>query len=363
MIGDLIFFVFRMYELPVMLCGAAATLLLMFGVCAFCRCSCRCRDLWFIRRCLRAAGHDEFDDFELTVMVHEVIFDRSVANLPTMVRITAGTCSAITETSSNGNYQQPLTVNVEQGSPEVLVELVDASESALALLRLDVMRDVLGSRAPVPESVIGMRAKSSKVRNPRIKLTLQVTQDDDLEASLDRSTNEVDWLVRQQLSKVGGADAQEQDALKAACSGPLELFEGMGGLDKVYVSILGPPSSRRWALGVWRDKNDFDRRGLPTMEVDMLRVRSVQADPTRSNVFVMNYFDEHRVSQRLRFRRVDRARDVWVELLQRVITKIHESRKDMKVKRTVTGGGVRPTQSGASMSSSAASFDRVVSRR
>lgn len=350
--------ILRMYELPMMLCGTAATLALVFGLCAWCSCSCRCRDLLCIRRCLRAAGHDQFDDFELTVMVHEVNFDRGGDRTSTMVRITSGPNSALTEAASSGNFQQPLTINVDQGSPDVLIELLDSSESVLAQLRLDVMRDVLGSRAPGPESVVGMRARSSRVRNPRIKLTMQVHTDDDLEANRDPSGNEVEWLVRQQLSKVGGSDAQEPDALKAACSGPLELFEGMGGLDKVYVSILGPPSSRRWALGVWRDKNDFDRRALPVVEVDMLRVRSVQADPTRSNVFVMNYFDEHRVSQRLRFRRVDRARDVWVELLQRVITKIHDSRRDKKEKRNTVnpqsfGSGLRPTQAASS-----SSFDR-----
>ena len=81
----------------------------------------------------------------------------------------------------------------------------------------------------------------------------------------------------------------------------------------------------------------------------MLKVQSVQADPTRTNVFVVNYFDEHRVGQRLTFRRIDRARDVWVEMLQLVITKAHASRKAMKHDTASrSGGSVQSSKGGSS---------------
>ena len=71
----------------------------------------------------------------------------------------------------------------------------------------------------------------------------------------------------------------------------------------------------------------------PTHEIDLLHIQSVQPDPTRTNVFVVTYYNKDskaRVSEKLVFRRIDRARDVWVEMLQLLITKAHDAHKDKK---------------------------------
>ena len=38
--------------------------------------------------------------------------------------------------------------------------------------------------------------------------------------------------------------------LKKACSGPLDLFEGLGKTEPVYVAIIGPPDSKKWTMGL-----------------------------------------------------------------------------------------------------------------
>merc|ERR1719503_235127 len=131
-------------------------------------------------------------------------------------------------------------------------------------------------------------------------------------------------------------------------------------MGRVYVAVRGPPEAKRRTLGVWRDQAELENRQQAMVEVDMLKIQAVQADPSRTNVFVVNYYDEHRVNQKLQFRRVDRARDVWVEILQRVVAKAHESRKSVKeLKRSRTGAasGDRRGTLAVSLTSSSASAD------
>ena len=45
------------------------------------------------------------------------------------------------------------------------------------------------------------------------------------------------------------------------------------------------------------------------------QVLSVQPDPARSEVFIINYLEKNKVKQRLTFSRIDRSRDIWVEML------------------------------------------------
>merc|ERR1719460_1080315 len=113
-------------------------------------------------------------------------------------------------------------------------------------------------------------------------------QEEDVEKALIQgASSEVDDLVRMQLAKARGAaklgkgDVSEMQVLQQACSGPLELFEGLGKTSNVYVSVLGPPVSRRWVFGIWFDKHDFDNKKRAIREVDMMRIQSVQADPDR----------------------------------------------------------------------------------
>merc|ERR1719456_1735554 len=203
------------------------------------------------------------------------------------------------------------------------------------------MEDVLGPVDHRPEQMFTMKQKNKGARNPKIKLTMVVEKESDVEKALvPGASSDLDDLVRMQLAKaraggkLGVGDASEMDVLAQACSGPLELFEGLGKTSNVWVSVLGPPASRRWLLGIWADKYDFDHKRQPMQEIDLLRIQSVQADPTRHHVFVLNYFDDSRVRQACTFRRMDRARDVWVEIIHILVQKVHDKRQRAKERQT-----------------------------
>jgi len=318
-----------------LLAGIAA----LFTLCGCVKCiHCRMRDCTCCKRCLRATGTDDFDDFEFVILVHEAIFECKDAKMTTSVRITAGRHHVKTEKSSNGLFQQPLHVTVEQGTDKVLVDLLDSSGRVMATLPLWSMEDVL-QQEHQPERVYGLKPKVKGVRNARVKLTMSLQKEKDAEEGRSIAHgSDVDDLVRMHLAKcgkmVGGAGhASEMETLKQASAGPLEIFESLGKTKNVYMAVIGPPSSRRWVLGIWNTKKDFDARNRPNVEVDMLRIQSVQADPSRHHVFIIHYFDASRVPMTLTFRRTDRARDVWVEVIHLLVQRIRDSRAQNKEDR------------------------------
>lgn len=317
-------------------CAIIAGIVAVFAICGCVKCMrCRMRDCACCKRMLRVTGHDEFDDFELMMLVHEAQFERKEAKMTTVVRVTAGAHSVRTDPNSNGIFQQPLHITVEQGTDVICVDLLDSSGRVLAQLALNTVEDIL-TGTHRPEQVIAMKQRGKGARNPKIKLTMVVEQEGDCEAGiLPGASSDVDNLVRLQLAKArsGGKPMSEMEILKESCAGPLELFEGLGKTSNVYLSVLGPPSSRRWVLGLWGDEHDFRNKRHPMAEIDLLRIQSVQADPTRHHVFVLNYFDEARVRQAYTFRRIDRARDVWVEIIHLLVQKVHDNRRAKQYNR------------------------------
>merc|ERR1719215_944552 len=179
------------------------------------------------------------------------------------------------------------------------------------------------------------------IRNPRVKLTMVVESDGDPETGLlsDSRAPDIDFLVRQQLRKaktnIGSKkNVSELDVLKDACAGPLEIFEGLGDTVQVYVAVIGTPISRRWILGVWNDQEDYIAKRQPRQEIDLMRIQSIQADPMRNHVFVVHCLDETRVQKSLTIRRVDRNRDVWVEILRLLVMKARETVSKIKASRS-----------------------------
>jgi len=314
--------------------------------CYRCIASCKMRDCLCCKRFLRATGQDEYDDFELMMVVHKVSFDGlAQRKLAMSVRVTAGAHCVATDSNSNGIFQQPLHIMMEQGTEVVIIELLDKSRRALATLELDVTKDVLDTAHHYQDLCYNMTQKggmfSKGVPNPKINLTLSIQSEADVEKSLLTGVNSaVEDLVAIQLRKAGlqGGQVTEVQMLKQACAGPLECFERLGKTQTYYVGIRGPPSSRRWTFGMWHDQKEFDAGVQPFIEVDMMRIQSIQADPSRHHVFALHYFDEHRMAKTLTFRRIDRARDVWVEILLRLKKCLDRDREEKKKnqKKTVT---------------------------
>lgn len=334
----------------------------LMAVCAFCgihRCmKLRMRDCGCIKKWMRATGADKFDDFEMILLVHEV-FMTNTKKVSTIVRVTAGVQTVQTDESNKGIFQQPLSLFVEQGTVSIDVELLDArGRKVLAFLKLDPMQDFLRPKQPMKEKVLPMKQKSKGVLNPRIKLTVLVDSDSEAEKGLlsgvDLGT-EANLMLRQQLHKVlqeeelrdSLEDAEECHGqssvpsglsdlalLAKGCCGPVEMFGAWGNKDSVYVGVRGPPDYKRYYLGVWKGQEPFERGCKGSPEIDLLKVTGVQPDPGRTEVFVLNYLDGHKVKKRLTFRRLDRARDVWVEMFQLLLKMMHEQ-KDQKKKTRI----------------------------
>jgi len=284
------------------------------------------------------------------VLVHEAMFGGVQKDtLTTIVRVTAGAHVVKTNASLNSVFQQPLHITIEQGTEHLVVDLLNSNNSLLATVHIDV--DQIQNEINMqPEIVYQMRQRGKGILNPKVSLTMVASSVDDPEQGMiaDGAISDVAILVRQQLKKAqikhGGENPSEMDVLKEACAGPLELFEGLGHTQKVYVAVIGPPMARRWVMGIWRNQHDFLQKEKAVQEVQLLKIQGIQADKKRNDVFIVHHFDESRARQKLTFQRVDRNRDVWVEILHIVTMKAREQAKWEKDHRPGTGSRRPSTQ-------------------
>lgn len=329
---------FSLVELPITLIGSAAAMLAICGCVACFRF--RFRDLCCVKSLLRCMRVDEFDDFEMMVLIHEVLYSAQSQEM-LAVQVTAGQQTQKTDFNAKGRFHQPLSIFVEQGTDQLRIDVLNDSHRVMSSVALNVKKDILDRADNLPpEMIVAMKQKQKGFMDPKLKLTLVVGKAGDMEQGLLAGVNShLEWMVTQQLERVRsegekkGAKITETEVLRQACSGLLDLFEGMGNTNEVYMAVVGPPHVRRWTLGLWTNKADHDRKQRPFKEVDLMRIQNVMGDPERHHVFVVHYYDTTRSLQRLTFRTSRSPRDVWVEMLLRLIQKLHSDKDEKKAKK------------------------------
>jgi len=196
-----------------------------------------------------------------------------------------------------------------------------------------------------------MRQKSKTVLNPRIKLSVIKHDESDVEQGLLAGIaakgdirSETNIMLRQHLqksmapSKAAGASSDEEakgpsselEILAKGCCGPVEVFGSWGTKEQRYIAIKGPPDMKKYTMCVYKDNMEAEKSGKMIKEINLMKVMGVSPDPGRNEVFMIQYLDENKVKQRLQCRRLDRARDVWVEMLQLLIKHIHARRQQAR---------------------------------
>jgi len=321
---------------------------------------------------LRTVGVDKFPDTTLIIVVHEASYQGTVA--ASRIRLTAGDHQAMTDADVRGRFQHPISMLVEQGTQKVLVDLTDAGgTSVLASVSLDVMTDIgIQRKFGFREQVFQMKQKNKAVANPRVKLTIRDDNLGDEEAlfgNISLQTWENQVMFQETVAKNAAEDAtlnkqivsqnqaidgssrpthHEQVAeitvLSASLRGPLELHGPWDRKRACYVAVLGPPEHRKHSICIWQDYQAYDVRRKPQEEIDLLKILSVQPDPAKPEVFFIIYMPKRNEKRRLAFERVDRSRDLWVELLSVLVDKVRKVKDTQRIQmgRTVaamTGGG------------------------
>lgn len=319
---------------------------------------CQIRDCACCKRLLRWIGHDKFDDFDVMVVVVEASCEHRKEKMKTFVRVVAGHHFASTDASSKGKFQQPLHIHVSQGTPNITIELWEEKPSGaiggtkcFASMHLDCWKEILNAKdieKPQPRKLV-MKKKGMGIDNPSVTFYMSVGESCDEESGLLASSqldihSDTKMMLQQQLKKaakptkagISSGDTGSEEGvseiqqLKRACAGNLDRFEGFGGTRHVYVAVRGPPDSRSWIVGVWSDKEDFERRAKGIVEIDVKRIKGIQQDPMRSNVFVINFFDQNRDVQKECFRIIDLNRDVWVNMLKMMVLQVRKSESENK---------------------------------
>lgn len=320
-----------------MCCGGV-----LVGVCTLCgiyKCSqLRLRDCCCVKWILRKTGSDSFDDFDLLVIVHEASFT-STSKRNARIRITAGRQQVQTNPSSKGVYQEGLQIFVEQGTPHLNVELLDG-KTVLANLKLNI-EDTILKAGSTREKDFSMQSKVKGFLNASVKVTMTVQSDADAETGLITDmhlSKESEVLLHQALQKAndghstprGGQTAEPKNAIEAIAfglKGHLEMFGALGLQSSVFAVVQGPPLQRKYVFAIFKDEKDVAKGVAPHVQIDLLKMVSVQEDPSRRDVFMISYVDARKIRDRIAFRRVDLPSSTWVELLTKLIRLLREERE------------------------------------
>jgi len=331
-------------------------LLACFAACFLCRCwqNFRIRHCKVIKKLFLATGYDPFPDTFMNVMISKVRFN-SVGKLGMMVRITAGDEVVQTQVSFDKTFREGFRLFIAQGTHEVVVELVDENQSTVyASISLDPDMDIkVGNDPPGfdEQELVMDEAPLDGVQVSSCKILMaffgrNYFAEDKFEGILSHVKDSERVLVEQSLLKTyeeqagsyGSADSADAlgDEEKAqptnfeivvgSCSGPVYLYGYLGKKRKVFLSITGPPVSGEWQLGVWDSEESFKKGGDAQEKINLLRVVSVQAEPSRTDVFTILFMVTRTQRQKLVLERIDRSRDVWVEMLKVLVSYIHSRR-------------------------------------
>lgn len=316
-----------------------------------CGCRFRIRNIACIRRCLRLTGVDRFDDFELETIVHELQYPGRISEKRRLsIRIVAGRRSVQTETSNDGKFYETLgKIVVEQGVESVDVCLCDSSGRVSYRRKLDPVKELLAlSGEELVERDVSLREKVGPDRGMKlghkvtVKLTFRKPGEDCRNSVVQRAIaegKELDISTQLHLDKVAAAvepGADELRVLSRACAGPVELTEHhvfrtwkTGKIRHAWLAALGPPTERKWILGLWPDEHAWQDGKTGEMEFEVLSTSGVSPDPHSANIFGIRYISGN-IRKELRLGHVDRSRDVWVECLQLLIERVHQAAKDKK---------------------------------
>jgi len=232
---------------------------------------------------------------------------------------------------------------VEQGTESLDIDLVDPrGKVVLAQLRLDPVKELLDTKGTlgVPKTY-KMKQKCKGLLNPRVKLTFilegsEMGDDINLIEDLDLG-QETAIILRSQMARMAeaGQDVDGLSKLELACNGtkgPLDQFKAWGTRVRVWLRVRMPSEGeKKYWLEIYNDEGEVGRKP-PASQTDLMRVQSVQPDPGRDEVFIINYIDQQKTARRLTFASVHQGRNAWVELLTNTITLVREE-KDARRKK------------------------------
>jgi len=358
-------------------------------------CGCKMRDCRCIKRCLRCCCIDRFDDFHLMIAIEEIAYP-SEAAIPVLVEFSAGRNSERTPLSSSRTPGDQFVLFVEQGTVFLKVTLRGKNDQVLGT-KMEAMREILEEAdhgvhqesfdiettlEEAPTITVGVAFRIyhdvSTNRDPNSDLEKKMAlmmqcrlAHFDLPAEAERVASGI--ISEQQAA---GLDVQvlprgivtAQPSLSSfgnlmlACHGLVDIFTSWGAPETVYLGVKGPPSIRRFALCIFPDADAFTENNDCSKEIELVKIQSIHRDPSRDDVFAVVYSRSSKSADfglgdvEVAFRKVDRSRDEWVEMLRHLVVEYREQKLQRR-KGTAGGGG------GASSAFSTADIYRISTAR
>jgi len=231
------------------------------------------RDIGFVKSLFRMTGMDKYDDFEFVLVVHDISYEHTKRRFPAMVRVRAGANIVETDTYESGVFQQPFAIQVDQGTQDVKIELIDKGRSrVVATLNLDVDTILGAAKKPVQGKLYTMTPKNKALLKPRVQLSIAFDDVDAVEDALLENGllgDDSDSLPPQ----VQGVNSEMSDLineLRGAYS-----CEDLPGLRSTFMAVAGPPQQQRYCLAFWKDRQSYQNERPAEETIDLLKIQSV----------------------------------------------------------------------------------------
>lgn len=318
---------------------------------------------------LRAAGIDKHETFHLSMIIDKVQY---VEPISTAIRIHSSYHTVHTEmATSTAGFHQTLTVEVPQGTSEIVIELVDDFKKSgfLASKKISV-DEVLRLAQEAEKTVVVLKRKKGKMtQDPQVFISFCADSDGEedevnldgvnlghlspeMQMKLQQAKREQRRSKNKKKSEDDSGDdpepsraSQSSDKLtllSSTCSGPLSKHDKMARTSEYFFAVYqagrdtAPHAYKAeskaaivsWCLGWWKEKGDYDNKEKPVGCVSMLRVTNVYPVPDKPNVFCIRHVLKSRDKEDMFLSRVDRSRDVWVESVHLFIEQLRSSRQE-----------------------------------
>lgn len=342
-------------------------------------CSCNMRRFRWFRKFLLATGYDEFEEFRMHVLVHNMKDVETSEGLLSKekfrVKVLFGSSEFMTGYSENKKWVQSRVMDVKQGVTECLIQVrqkTAAMDKVLAERTLET-KDILDK-----QGFLGTKQAIKLEHNHRnmgaVYITFRVAGKDENANPVIFEGLDNDSALAIKLREIMEEEGfptdidplegvQKQKLLAKALRGNLKQKDSQQG-HKIYAEVKynskmqflpeqerkqlqsklvanarkagkgkgkGPPPSEMtptWYWCQWKSKEAHDRGQFPKSFFPISSIQSVHSDPKQIDEFTIRIKQDDKESERFTFGSMSRDRTIWVDAIEFLKDDLKEIKKD-----------------------------------
>lgn len=274
-----------------------------------------------MQRILFGLGYDKYEETSLIAIVHSVSSVPPTKKLKVALR--CGTASKNTYESretTNCEWEEPMNIVIEQGSPMVEIHLMSGRQM-VAKAEIPVEEIWEYQNASEPKTKINLRktVASGFQLNPTLALTWAFPENDNLPLLLGYGIATPEGVQKKELGL---------PELSEYCNGWLEKAYKLGLSHRRYFEMF--KHNGQWYWG-WTEGRDAKTSEKLDKSVDASRITSVSPIPEDKHGFIVKYVNDNREKKTIVLKcNEGKSRDAWVEGLRLFFSRYRSLQKQRR---------------------------------